>query len=103
MYLKVKVCQRTLIKLILLQAFTAGCKLGWILRLCWFVNVPMNVLAVVIEGGTGVHWRIVMLKAFIWILRNPKTKRMYQGNVWEISMSKKILALILLIDCGSRY
>ena len=36
-----------------------------------------------------------MLKAFIWILRNPKTKRMYQENVWEISMSQKILALAL--------
>ena len=59
-------------KVILLQTFTAGCLLGWILRLCWFVNVSVIVLAVVIiEGGTGVHWRIVMLKAFIRILRNP--------------------------------
>ena len=55
----------------LLKAFTAGCKLGWILKPCWLVNVPMIVLAVVIEGGTGVHRRIVMLKAFIRIVRNP--------------------------------
>ena len=46
--------------------------MGWILRPCWFVNVPMVILAVIIEGGTGVHRRIVMLKAFIRILRNPK-------------------------------
>ena len=32
----------------------------------------MIVLAVVIEGGTGVHRRIVMLIALIGILRNPK-------------------------------
>ena len=57
---------------ILLQTFTAGCELGWILRPYWFVNVPMVILAVIIEGGTGVHRRIVMLKAFIRILRNPK-------------------------------
>ena len=72
----VKVCQRTLIRFILLQTFTTGCKLGWILWPSWFVTVPMIVLAVVIEGGTGVHWRRVMLIAFIGIIRNPKTKRM---------------------------
>ena len=32
----------------------------------------MIVLAVVIIGGTSIHWRIVMLIAFIGILRNPK-------------------------------
>ena len=46
--------------------------LGWILRPYWFVTVPMIVLAMVIKRGTCVHWRIVMLKAFIGILRNPK-------------------------------
>ena len=70
---KVEVCKKNFYKVyLLLQTFTAGYELGWILRPCWFVNVPMTVLAVVIEGGTGVHWRIVMLKAFIWILRNPE-------------------------------
>ena len=33
----------------------------------------MVILAVIIEGGTGVHRRIVMLKAFKRILRNPDT------------------------------
>ena len=56
----------------LLKTFTAGCELGWILRLYWLVLDPVIVLAVIIEGGTGVHWRIVMLKTFVGILRNPK-------------------------------
>ena len=63
------------IKLILLKTFTTGGELGLILRLCWFVNVPMNVLAVVIiEDGTGVHWRIVMLIAFVGILRKGERR-----------------------------
>ena len=60
--------------MILLKTFTAGFKLGWILRPSWFVNVPLIVLAIVIKGDTRVNWRIVMLKAFIRIFRNPKTR-----------------------------
>ena len=56
--------------MILLQTFTAGCELGWIIWLCWFINVSVVVLAVaIIEYGTGVHWRVVMLIAFVGILR----------------------------------
>ena len=48
--------------------------LGWIIWLCWFVNVSMIVLAVVIEGGTGIHRRIVMLIAFVGILRKGERR-----------------------------
>ena len=60
--------------LILLKTFTTGFKLGWILRLRWFVNVSMIILAPVMKGDTRVNWRIVMLKAFIGIFRNPTDK-----------------------------
>ena len=56
----------------LLQTFTTGCDLGLILRPCWFVDISMIVLAVVIEAGTGIYWWIVMLIALKGILRNPK-------------------------------
>ena len=61
--------------MILIKTFTTGFELGWILRLCRFVNISMIVLAMVIKRGTCVNWRIVMLKAFIRILRNPKGKK----------------------------
>ena len=65
-------------KFILLQTFTTGCDLGWILSICWFVNVSMIVLAIVIKGGTRVNWRVVMLIAFIRILRNPKEQKNFR-------------------------
>ena len=58
--------------MVLLQTFTTGFELGWILRLCWFVNVSMIVFAIVIKRGTRVDWRVVVLKAIVRILRNPK-------------------------------
>ena len=58
--------------MILLQTFTTGFELGWILRPTWFVNVPMIVLAILIKSNTRINWRIVMLKAFKRIFRNPK-------------------------------
>ena len=63
-----------MIRFILLQTFTTGFVLGWILRFSWFVNVSMIVLAIVIKCDTSVNWRVVMLIAFIRILRNPKGK-----------------------------
>ena len=70
--LRLKIGKELYNKNCLLKTFTARCELGWILWLCWCVDVPMNVLAVVIEGVTGIHWWIVMLKAFIWVPWYPK-------------------------------
>ena len=59
--------------LFLLKTFTTGFELGWSIRLCWFVHVSMIVLAILtIKVGTRVNWRVVMLKTFIRIFRNPK-------------------------------
>ena len=58
--------------MILLQTFTTGFELDWILRPCWWEHVPMIVFAIVIKRVTGVDWRVVVLKALIRILRNPK-------------------------------
>ena len=62
--------------------------------LCWFVNVPVIVLAGVIEGGTGVYWRIVMLIAFIGILRNvgiPGPKDIKYENLIQIPNFSKFV------------
>ena len=66
--------------LILLQTFTAGFELGLILRSSWFVNVTVIVLARLIKGYTRVHWRIVMLKAFVRIIRNPNDIKCLMGD-----------------------
>ena len=60
------------LKLFLLKAFTAGFELWLVFRSDWFEEVTIIVFAVIIKGGTGVHWRIVMLKAFIRTFRNSK-------------------------------
>ena len=57
--------------LILLETFTTGFELNWILRPCRFKIVSMIVLAVFIKSGTCIYWRIVMLEAFR-IIRNPR-------------------------------
>ena len=66
----------------------------------------MIVLAVVIKSGTGVHRRIVMLKAFKRILRNPDTNvdqliikenATYHEVDVEIEMMKRIRRAVRII------
>ena len=70
-----------MIRFILLQTFTTGLELDWILMTCWFVHVPMIVLTIVIKRGTRVDWRVVVLKTLKRILRNPKSiKNLIHGK-----------------------
>ena len=85
--------------MILLQTFTTGCKLGWILRPCWFVNVPVIVLAVIIKGCACIHWRIVTFKAFVRILWNPiMTFKMQKYEQWTNSKNQLCLEVNRWMD-----
>ena len=86
--------------MVLLKTFTAGFKLGWILVLYWFVNVPMIVLAILKKGDTCVNRRVVMLKAFIGIFRNPKDITNYYFQALTPNPQSPISSQLELVPRG---
>ena len=60
----------------------------------------MIVLAKVIKGDTCVHGRIVMLKAFVGILRNPKEAIAFErGFKTEEYVKENCLCPSLICEC----